>query len=291
MEMKTIWKILHLDTPTTDIGKIKQAYSQQTKTCNPEDNPEEFQNLYNAYKQAIKYAKGAGNSSSNTKVKIEEYQSQQVQDLNSKNNDFIDDKKENLKERAFSKRDSDEKNVSEEFQNLNSKSNNFNYDEKENLKESDPFKRDSDEELNVPEEENKISDIVEELNSFRELNFEDNESTRIQKMMTKIDQGIKGGNKQLKEIMSSKEFFELLNEENFQLVLSKYLNNRLKLGTTKTYIIRKSLKKYIKKYGRKNLTNSLNNYFNIIRKKRTPYYYPLVIFLRICTFYNVGIYW
>ena len=62
-------------------------------------------------------------------------------------------------------------------------------------------------------------------------------------MIIEIDKSIKKGNKQLKEIMSSEEFFNLMNVKNFQLALSKYLNNKLKLDTTKTYIIRKSLKK------------------------------------------------
>ncbi len=54
---ETIWEILHLDTPTSNIDEIKKAYSEQSKKCNPEEDPEQFQRLYNAYKIAISYAR------------------------------------------------------------------------------------------------------------------------------------------------------------------------------------------------------------------------------------------
>ncbi len=243
MEKKTIWTILHLDTPTNDIEKIKKAYSEQTKTYNPEDNPEEFQELYNAYKQAMSYAR---NLKSNNKIE-EIHNNQQIQSIKIKNNNYIKNKKEKLEEKV----------------------------------ETKEIKKEKSNDLGKKYE---ISDGIEEINSFKELDFNDNENIRIQKMIFEIDQSIKRGNSQLKKVISSEEFYNLMHIEEFQLVLSKYLNNRINLGTTKTYIIKKSLKKYIKKYGKQNLTNSLKNYFYIIRNRRTPYYYPTLILCGVVFF-------
>lgn len=52
-----IWEILGIP-PTEDIGKIKSAYARQAKLCHPEEHPEEFKTLQNAYKIAVKLAKG-----------------------------------------------------------------------------------------------------------------------------------------------------------------------------------------------------------------------------------------
>ena len=53
-----IWEILGIP-PTEDIGKIKSAYARQAKLHHPEEHPEEFKTLQNAYKIAIKLAKSS----------------------------------------------------------------------------------------------------------------------------------------------------------------------------------------------------------------------------------------
>lgn len=51
-----IWEMLGIP-PTEDIGKIKSAYAKQAKRYHPEEYPEEFKTLQNAYKMAMKLAK------------------------------------------------------------------------------------------------------------------------------------------------------------------------------------------------------------------------------------------
>mgnify|MGYP000228417628 CR=1 FL=1 len=50
------WKLLGL-TPTVDKKLIKRAYAKNVKLCNPEDYPEEFQQLREAYEEALNAAK------------------------------------------------------------------------------------------------------------------------------------------------------------------------------------------------------------------------------------------
>lgn len=62
--MSTIWDILGIE-PTKDEDQIKKAYRTKLVHANPEDHPEEFKTLRQAYEQAVKEAreddKGAGN--------------------------------------------------------------------------------------------------------------------------------------------------------------------------------------------------------------------------------------
>lgn len=51
-----MWKILGIDQ-TTDSKQIKQAYAARAKECHPEEHPEEYQILRQAYKDALQYAK------------------------------------------------------------------------------------------------------------------------------------------------------------------------------------------------------------------------------------------
>lgn len=51
-----IWGILEINE-TTNIKLIKRAYANKTKEIHPEEQPEEFQQLYDAYHAAIAYAK------------------------------------------------------------------------------------------------------------------------------------------------------------------------------------------------------------------------------------------
>ncbi|MBO4457814.1 MAG: hypothetical protein J5802_08845 [Butyrivibrio sp.] len=53
---KSIWDWLEIE-PTTDIDAIKAAYAQGSKKYHPTEHPEEFKQLRDAYKMAIKLAK------------------------------------------------------------------------------------------------------------------------------------------------------------------------------------------------------------------------------------------
>lgn len=53
----TFWEILDLQE-TTDVRKIRHAYAQLSKECHPETDAEEFKKLYQAYQDALAFAKG-----------------------------------------------------------------------------------------------------------------------------------------------------------------------------------------------------------------------------------------
>ncbi len=53
--MSTFWDILGIE-PTEDKAIIKRAYAKKVKKANPEDDPDAFQELRQAYEQAIEYA-------------------------------------------------------------------------------------------------------------------------------------------------------------------------------------------------------------------------------------------
>lgn len=44
-------------SPTGDIAAIKQAYAEKSKLSHPEDHPDEFRALHDAYRQAMRYAR------------------------------------------------------------------------------------------------------------------------------------------------------------------------------------------------------------------------------------------
>ena len=50
-----IWHILGIE-PTEDLRAIKRAYARKVRQNNPEDAPEKFQAIRNAYEIAISYA-------------------------------------------------------------------------------------------------------------------------------------------------------------------------------------------------------------------------------------------
>ncbi|MFR7590414.1 MAG: DnaJ domain-containing protein [Longibaculum sp.] len=52
---KDIWNILGIE-PTSDKKAIKKAYAFKGKDCHPEEHPEAFQELQQAYKKALAYA-------------------------------------------------------------------------------------------------------------------------------------------------------------------------------------------------------------------------------------------
>ena len=51
-----MWEILGI-SPTVDIKEIKAAYAKLAKQYNPEEKPEEFKRIFEAYKAACRYAK------------------------------------------------------------------------------------------------------------------------------------------------------------------------------------------------------------------------------------------
>lgn len=53
--MERIWDILGIDA-TKDKREIKRAYARLSKEIHPEEKPEEFQRLYEAYQRALQYA-------------------------------------------------------------------------------------------------------------------------------------------------------------------------------------------------------------------------------------------
>ena len=58
------WDILEIN-PTKDKQEIKRAYAKKTIIYHPEENPEEFKTLQNAYKSALAYAKTDNNHTIN----------------------------------------------------------------------------------------------------------------------------------------------------------------------------------------------------------------------------------
>lgn len=54
--MTQIWRLLGIQ-PTKDIAEIKQAYANQAKQTHPEEHPEAFRALHDAYRAALRYAK------------------------------------------------------------------------------------------------------------------------------------------------------------------------------------------------------------------------------------------
>ena len=52
-----IWKLLGIE-PTKDVSAIKRAYTSLAHDINPEDDPDRFAELHEAYKKAIDYANG-----------------------------------------------------------------------------------------------------------------------------------------------------------------------------------------------------------------------------------------
>lgn len=66
-----IWKQLQIE-PTTDQKAIRRAYAARSRMIHPEERPEEFRMLYEAYQEALSYAKRGGQSASFVAQKTEE---------------------------------------------------------------------------------------------------------------------------------------------------------------------------------------------------------------------------
>ena len=50
------WSILGLEEPTQDVSSIRRAYAVKTRECHPEEDPEGFLRLREAYQAALAYA-------------------------------------------------------------------------------------------------------------------------------------------------------------------------------------------------------------------------------------------
>ena len=55
--IESVFEILGIE-PTKDIRAIKKAYAAKVKSCHPEEEPELWKKLHDAYDEAIRYAKG-----------------------------------------------------------------------------------------------------------------------------------------------------------------------------------------------------------------------------------------
>ena len=64
------WKWLGIE-PTKDLKAIKTAYANMSKKYHPEEYPEEFKKLQDAYKAAVKFAKG--NQETSMKLQEQKY--------------------------------------------------------------------------------------------------------------------------------------------------------------------------------------------------------------------------
>ena len=285
--MKTIWTILHLDTPTTDIDVIKNAYSNLVKSCNPEENPEEFQELHNAYKEAIKYAKSKNKTSNNINFGVIDLKTINS-DENSQNAIFNENFKnvnsdDNLQNTIFDENlknvnnneNSQNKTFNENFKNVNSDENSQNTISNENLKN---VIFDENLENNQKEDNPEIIEESNDFEDFKNIISEESNDLKITNMMLKIDYGFRKDKKTLKKAVSSEEFQELLDLQVFQLALSKYLNDDIKLNNKKKALLYKYCKKYLEKNKDKKLISSLQNYFLKYRKSYTlsPSYYVLL---------------
>ena len=60
--MDEIWTILGLE-PTKDVSAIKRAYAEKARTCHPEEDPEGFLRLRQAYQAALAYTEGGEEAS------------------------------------------------------------------------------------------------------------------------------------------------------------------------------------------------------------------------------------
>ena len=73
--MGDIWGVLGIE-PTTDRRTIKRAYAEAVKSCHPEEHPEEFKRLYEAYQAALDSLSAGSRAQSDTPVGMLQSESQ-----------------------------------------------------------------------------------------------------------------------------------------------------------------------------------------------------------------------
>ena len=54
--MVDLWSVLGLEEPTQDVSAIRRAYARKVRECHPEEDPEGFLRLREAYQAALAYA-------------------------------------------------------------------------------------------------------------------------------------------------------------------------------------------------------------------------------------------
>lgn len=104
--IESIWDILGID-PTTDKKKIKKAYAEKTKVYHPEDYPEEFKIVQEAYQWAMKYASKSMLDDEDLEIGINTNKStDEVIEVNKKEeNKYIEIDYSNLEEEDFKIKD------------------------------------------------------------------------------------------------------------------------------------------------------------------------------------------
>lgn len=104
--IESIWDILGID-PTTDKKKIKKAYAEKTKVYHPEDYPEEFKIVQEAYQWAMKYASKSVLDDEDLEIDINTNKStDEVIEVNKKEeNKYIEIDYSNLEEEDFKIKD------------------------------------------------------------------------------------------------------------------------------------------------------------------------------------------
>lgn len=253
---ETIWEILHLDTPTSNIDDIKKAYSEQSKKCNPEENPEQFQKLYNAYKIAVSEAK--------RRKFEEEYNRQDIKNINKDiNPDGLNITQKELE-------------TENEFDNA-LKDNKLNIQNREELQEevkekielNEAFKNVSNNEKQVKNEHDfkyNTSNNDELTNAFDTIIENDREQfEEIHAMITKINENF-GNPDELEMIVESEKFYNLMKFYDFQVNLSIYLNNRPD-NRDPNYVVYMACKKFFSENQDIMAIESLVKYFEPIVNK------------------------
>lgn len=92
------WTILQIE-PTRDLKKIKHAYAVLTKQYHPEDDPEKFEEIQEAYQKAIVYAKDNSQAAINMNIPLPDNKGQTFETeeiIGSQDDETPDDYYENL---------------------------------------------------------------------------------------------------------------------------------------------------------------------------------------------------
>ena len=165
LEFREAFEILEIE-PTDDKKKIKIAYSKMLKKYHPEDFPEMFMRINEAYRIALEFEK-----SDFDEVKSEN----ETTEKNNENTEFFERVKKNFEENKeksffgnFEDIFSEEKNTSE-FEDIFSNKNNY-----ENEKTFEKNKEEKENTNNFEKKEKQKKSISEWLEQFRKLIFSEN---------------------------------------------------------------------------------------------------------------------
>lgn len=108
-----IWKILGISR-TADKKTIKRAYAAKTREIHPEEKPEEFKVLHEAYQAALEYAEfvSIGNIQS-LFLNRDEFTDEDAEEENGESRDERDADERDVDERDVDERDTDERDIDE----------------------------------------------------------------------------------------------------------------------------------------------------------------------------------